>query len=119
VSGLGGGAARVAAAGLALSLAVIVPAAAQAPPGGVALSANPVQGASVTFRWPAGTGAARVGIYSQLGALVAGYTIAADTGALTWDLRTSDGTAVANGAYIVVVTRGDGARYRRRVLVAR
>ncbi len=82
------------------------------------VSQNPVRGGSVTLRWAsAGSGPARVFIYSLLGTPVAGATLLPDPGRWVWDGRTR-GLPVANGAYIVVVTRGDGRRIRRRLIVA-
>jgi len=43
----------------------------------------------------------------------------ADPGLWRWDLTTRAGFVVANGAYALVVTRGDGVRYRRRLFVLR
>jgi len=83
------------------------------------VNANPVRAAPLVVRWPAGTGNARAQIYSYAGALVAEELLAGDPGLWRWDLTNRAGTLVANGAYIVVVTRGDGVRYRRRAFIVR
>jgi len=83
------------------------------------VNANPVRAAPLVVRWPTGTGNARAEVFSYAGGLVADQTLAGDPGLWRWDLTTRSGTAVANGAYIVVVTRGDGVRYRRRVFILR
>jgi hypothetical protein len=85
----------------------------------VEISANPVTVAPVTLRWPLGSGAARVDIYSLSGTRIAGATLAPDPGRWVWDLTTDAGRDVANGAYGIVITLGDGTRIRRRLLVAR
>jgi len=92
-------------------------AAAQGNPLGV--SANPVRVAPLVLRWPAGQGTARVQVFSFYGTLVADETLPADPGLYRWDLTTRTGELVANGAYVAVVTLGDGTRYRRRVFVLR
>jgi len=83
------------------------------------VNANPVRAAPLVVQWPTGTGNARAEVFSYTGALVADETLAGDPGLWRWDLTTRSGAAVANGAYIVVVTRGDGVRYRRRVFIVR
>jgi hypothetical protein len=83
------------------------------------VNANPVRTAPLVVRWPAGSGNARAQVFSYYGSLVAEETLAGDPGLWRWDLATRSGEALANGAYIVVVTRGDGVRYRRRVFVLR
>jgi hypothetical protein len=83
------------------------------------VNANPVRAAPLVVRWPTGTGNARAEVFSYAGILVADETLAGDPGLWRWDLTTKAGAAVANGAYIVVVTRGDGVRYRRRVFIVR
>lgn len=84
----------------------------------IAVSQNPVRSGSVTLTWtPAGSGPEQVFVYSLLGTPVAGATLPRDTGRWTWDARTH-GLDVANGPYFVVVTRGDGRRMRRRIIVA-
>jgi hypothetical protein len=94
-----------------------VTAAAQGNPLGIA--ANPVRVAPQVLRWPAGQGTARVQIFSFYGTLVADETLPADPGLYRWDLTTRRGELVANGAYVAVVTLGDGTRYRRRFFVLR
>jgi hypothetical protein len=83
------------------------------------VSANPVRVAPIVFTWPVGQGAARMQVFSFYGTLVADETLPADPGLHRWDLTTRAGQPVANGAYVVVVTRGDGVRYRRRFFVLR
>ena len=83
------------------------------------VSANPVRVAPIVFTWPVEQGTARVQVFSFYGTLVADETLPADPGLHRWDLTTRAGQPVANGAYIVVVTRGDGVRYRRRFFVLR
>jgi hypothetical protein len=85
----------------------------------IAVSANPVRGDQVTLHWPAGTGVARVEIFSLTGTRVAEASFASDPGRWVWDLTVGAGQRAANGAYAVVVTREDGTRLRRRLLVAR
>jgi hypothetical protein len=87
--------------------------------GVVEVSANPVRQGPVTLRWPAGLTAARVEIFSALGARVLDRTLPQDPGRWVWSLETGGGDPVVNGLYLVVVTRGDGARFRRRLFVAR
>jgi hypothetical protein len=94
-----------------------VAAAAQGNPLGI--SANPVRVAPQVLRWPAGEGTARVQVFSFYGTLVADETLPADPGLYRWDLTTLRGELVANGAYVAVVTLGDGTRYRRRFFVLR
>ncbi len=84
------------------------------------LSANPVRGASLTVRWdPAPTGQARVEVFTMLGTRVMREDLSGDPGRWQWGLVTQFGAELANGVYFIVVTRGDGQRLRRRVLVAR
>jgi hypothetical protein len=83
------------------------------------VNANPVRAAPLVVRWPAGSGNATAQVFSYYGTLVAEETLAGDPGLWRWDLATRTGEVLANGAYIVVVTRGDGVRYRRRVFVLR
>ncbi len=74
----------------------------------------------MVFRWPkASSGPATVAIYSLLGTPVAAVTLDPDPGRWAWYGRTGGGEAVTNGAYLVVVVRGDGARMRRRLIVER
>jgi hypothetical protein len=80
---------------------------------------NPVRSAPLVVRWPAANGNARAQVYSYAATLVADESLAGDPGLWRWDLTTLEGRPVANGAYVVVVTRGDGVRYRRRVFVQR
>ena len=100
------------------------PAVAQAP--AIAVSQNPLRSGTVTLRWPAAAaGNARVEIFSLLGTPVVSVDAGPDVGLWRWDgtiLRSQQqagGPQVANGAYLVVVTRGDGQRLRRRLVVAR
>ena len=83
------------------------------------VSANPVRTPPVTLRWPPGTGSARVQVFSFYGTLLVDEMLPADPGLWRWDLTTRAGFVVANGAYALVVTRGDGVRYRRRLFVLR
>jgi len=85
----------------------------------VEVSANPVKTAPVTLRWPAGGGSAQIDIFSLTGTRIAGASLPVDPGRWVWDLTTVTGGEVANGAYGVVITLGDGTRLRRRLLVAR
>lgn len=85
----------------------------------IGLSQNPLRAGTVTFLWtPAGTGPAQVTVYSATGTPVATATMLPDPGRYVWD-GSSQGQDVVNGAYLVVVTRGDGKRIRRRLIVAR
>ncbi|HWO88753.1 MAG TPA: M14 family metallopeptidase [Gemmatimonadales bacterium] len=85
------------------------------------INANPVRAAPLVVMWePAPSlGTARVEVHSMLGTRVRRAEIPADPGRWDWDLLTDSGSPVANGAYFVVVSRGDGRRMRRRVFVAR
>jgi len=83
------------------------------------LSANPVRQPPLVLTWPATAGDARVQVFSLYGTLVAEETLAGDPGLWRWNLETRSGQPVANGAYIAVVARGDGARLRRRFFVTR
>jgi hypothetical protein len=93
--------------------------AAAATGGQVEVSANPVRVGPVTLRWPAGTAGARIEIFSALGSRIAGESLPQDPGRWVWTLETAGGAPVTNGMYVVVVTRSDGARFRRRLFVAR
>lgn len=92
---------------------------AQSPQPTISLSQNPVRSGTVTLRWtPAGTGPAQVAIYSLLGTPVAAATLDPDPGRWVWDARVQGaGLDAANGAYLIVVTRGDGRKLRRRIIV--
>lgn len=88
-----------------------------APVGDLEVSENPVRGSQVVFAWPAGSGAASVGVYSYLGERLVAATVAAPNNEFAWDL-TVRGRPVSNGAYLVLVDV-DGRRYRRRLFVTR
>ncbi len=92
---------------------------AQAAAPGIQVSANPVRSAPVHLHWPAGAGDVRVAIFSHLGTRIVNAVLPSDPGTFVWDLTTERGEPVANGAYAVVVSRADGRRFRRRLLVAR
>lgn len=83
------------------------------------VNANPVRSAPLVVRWPAATGDAKAQVFSYYGTLVAEETLSGDPGLWRWDLSPMGGGTLANGAYIVVITRGDGVHYRRRVFVQR
>ena len=83
------------------------------------VSANPVRTGPVTLHWPRGPAGARIEIFSTLGTRVAGESLSQDLGRWVWTLETAGGAPVTNGMYVVVVTRSDGARFRRRLFVAR
>jgi hypothetical protein len=85
----------------------------------IEVSANPVTSGTVTLRWPAAAGTAHIEIFSLVGTRIAGADLPGDPGRWLWDLTTSTGAPVANGAYFIVVTTGDNTRLRRRLLVAR
>ena len=85
--------------------------------GDLEVSENPVRGSQVVFAWPAGTAAARVAVYSYLGAQLLAASVAPPNNEYVWDL-TIQGRAVANGAYLVVVDV-DGQRLQRRLFVKR
>jgi hypothetical protein len=87
--------------------------------GQVEVSANPVRSGPVTLHWPPGPGTARIEIFSTLGTRVAGESLPQDLGRWVWTLETAGGAPVASGMYVVVVTRSDGARFRRRLFVTR
>ena len=91
---------------------------AQTPPQ-MSVSANPVRQAPVVFLWTATSGSAAAPVFSVTGTRVATASLGADPGRWSWDLTNESSQPVVNGAYFVVVTRGDGVRMRRRVLVAR
>jgi hypothetical protein len=105
-------------ASLCIAIAAAAPAAGQAAPS-LAVNANPVRGSSVVLTWPAGTARATLHIYSQLGTVLLAQALDPDPGRFEWDLRVAAGGDVANGAYLLVVTRADGLRLRRRLVVAR
>ncbi len=111
---------RLSAALLAVAFLVAAPPSAHAQAAaGITVSDNPVRTPPVTLSWPAGAASVRVVIFTQLGTRILDATLPSDPGQYAWDLRTQGGDPVANGAYLVVVTRSDGVRYRRRLLVAR
>jgi hypothetical protein len=83
------------------------------------INANPVTSAPLVLRWAPAAGTTRVDVFSVTGTRVAGVTMSADPGRWDWDLTTSTGARVANGAYYLVLIQGDGTRIQRRVLVAR
>jgi hypothetical protein len=85
----------------------------------VDISANPVRAAPLVMRWPIAPGSARGEVFSLTGARVAGVSLGADPGRWSWDLTNAAGESIVNGAYFVVITRGDGSQLRRRVLIAR
>ena len=85
----------------------------------VQTSANPVRAAPVVLRWTAGPGSARADVFSLAGTRVITVDLGADPGRWSWDLTTQAGEPLANGAYFVVITLGDGTHLRRRLLVAR
>jgi hypothetical protein len=107
-----------------LVVAGAAPAAAQLPvaaDSGAAVSENPVKSNQVVISWPApaGTGDARLAVYSFLGERLFTTTVAAPTNEYVWDLTLDGGgRRLVNGAYIVVVDVG-GRHYRRRLFVAR
>jgi hypothetical protein len=92
---------------------------AASPTGALEVSANPVRSAPVVMRWPPGSGSARVELYAMTGSLITSETIGPDVGRWAWPLTTRSGEPVVNGVYVVVVTRSDGTRLRRRLFVAR
>lgn len=85
----------------------------------VETSANPVRSAPVVLRWPAMAGLARVDVFSLTGTRILSTSLGADVGRWSWDLVGDSGQGVANGAYFIVITRGDGSVLRRRLIVAR
>jgi hypothetical protein len=88
-------------------------------PGEAEVSENPVRGEQVVISWPAGTGTARVAVYTFTGERLHQATVPPPTTEYVWDLTLGGGTRhVVNGAYIIVVDV-DGRRYRRRLFVAR
>jgi hypothetical protein len=83
------------------------------------VSENPVRSDQVVISWPAGTGNARVSIYTFTGEQLHATTVTAPSNEYVWDLTLGGGARrVVNGAYIVVV-EVDGNRYRRRLFIAR
>lgn len=111
------------------TLAMLVPFLAASPPGrpadavqgpSLSLSANPLTADpdSVVLRWPkAANGPATIAIYSLLGTPVVTAVRDPDPGRWVWYGTTTNGASVTNGAYLIVVVRGDGARMRRRIIV--
>jgi len=85
---------------------------------GAEVSENPVRGNQVVVSWPAGTGDARLSIFSFTGERLHQVTVTAPNNEYVWDLTIHGARRVANGAYIIVVDE-DGQRYRRRLFVAR
>ena len=86
---------------------------------GAEVSENPVRGNQVVIAWPAGTGDARVSVYSFTGERLHQATVAAPSNEYVWDLTLGGGARrVVNGAYIIVVDV-DGHHYQRRLFIAR
>jgi hypothetical protein len=86
--------------------------------GGADVSENPVRGNQVVLSWPAGTGNARVRLFTFTGEQLLDATVGAPSNEYVWDLTLGGTRRVVNGAYIFVVDV-DGHRYQRRVFVAR
>ncbi|MDP3774310.1 MAG: M14 family metallopeptidase [Gemmatimonadales bacterium] len=91
----------------------------QPPAPAIELSANPVRTPPVTIRWPAEVGSARVDVFTIMGTRVAGVTLSPDPGLYAWNAETMSGAPLVNGLYMIVVTRDDGTRLRRRIFIAR
>lgn len=85
----------------------------------IEVSANPVRTPPVAIRWPAGTGVARVDVFTILGTRVATESFASDPGLWRWNVETTAGAPLANGVYLIVVSRSDGTRLRRRIFIAK
>ena len=86
--------------------------------GGAQVSENPVRGNQVVLSWPAGTGSARVRLFSFTGEQLLDASVGAPSNEYVWDLTLGGARRVVNGAYIFVVDV-DGHRYQRRIFVAR
>ena len=82
------------------------------------VSENPVRGDQVVISWPAGTGSARVSVFSFIGERLYTTTVAPANNEYAWDLTLGGSRRVVNGAYLIVVETG-GTRYRLRLFVAR
>ncbi len=76
--------------------------------------------AQVEFQVPAGSGDARVEIYSMEGRRVANLTLGSAGGVVrtSWDGRVADGSRAPSGVY-VVLARAEGLSLRRRVVFLR
>jgi len=85
---------------------------------GVGVSENPVRSSRVFFSWTAGTGDARLSVFTLAGLLVHRASVSAADGLVAWDLTDVDGRPVRNGAYAVVLEIG-GEVLRKRLFVAR
>lgn len=85
---------------------------------GIGVSENPVRSSRVFFNWTAGTGDARLSVFTLAGLLVYRVTVSAADGLVAWDLTDVDGRPVRNGAYAVVLEAG-GEVLRKRLFVAR
>ena len=85
----------------------------------LAVNQNPVRTPPVIFHWTPAAGNAAAQVFSITGARVRTLSLGADAGRWSWDLTNEASQPVVNGAYFVVVTRGDGTAVRRRILVAR
>jgi hypothetical protein len=115
---------RFVAAGLVLDLDAIhvfgTPAAPAfaAEPGELGVSENPVRSTRVFFTWAAAAGDARLSVFTFTGSLVYRGTAPGADGQVAWDLTTSGGVPVVNGAYVVVL-EVDGQVLRRRLFITR
>ena len=85
--------------------------------GGADVSENPVKSDQVVISWAAGTGPARVGIYTFRGDRLIANTVAPPNNEYVWDL-TAGGRRMPNGAYLIVV-EVDGRVFRRRLFLTR
>lgn len=81
---------------------------------------NPAR-TSVTFRFgcPEGTKRAELRIYDLLGRLLWRETLHSKEGLTRWDLRTTQGHAVASGLYLAVLVTDQGSSSVVRVVVQR
>jgi len=86
--------------------------------GELGVSENPVRSSRVYFTWQAGSGGARLSVFTFNGQLVYRTVVAAGDGQAGWDLTNTGGAAIRNGAYVVILEVG-GAVLRRRLFVAR
>ncbi len=82
------------------------------------VSENPVRSGRLYFTWAPVTGDARLSVFTFAGALVYRVTAPALDGQVGWDVVTTGGQPVVNGAYLAVLEVG-GQVLRRRVFVAR
>ena len=86
--------------------------------GELGLSENPVRSGRVFLSWDPVPGDVRLSVFTFTGLLVYRAAVPGTAGQAVWDLTDLGGSAVANGAYAVILEVG-GQVLRRRLFVAR